>query len=302
MECAGRAQRRRRFASPAKVVSRFACHRTPKSPPFVVALDSWETQSVPRERSIAAMTLRLWLFGLLGVSLAGMSAMGQEEKWQPGMLFILAGQSNMVGRADAKDLPDALRQGPLNVRLFAGSRWTTVAPGKQFGPEIAFAHEMAKAFPQERIGLVKVARGGTSLWKDWAPDNADKNALYPRLVAQAKLAMKASGAKPAAMLWVQGGSDATSKEPAEAYERNLKAFIARVRGDLGCPDLPFICGKGGHEGVPEAIVQRFPFILLVRQAMANVAKDVPHVHIVGTEGLGLNADQIHYDAAGQIEL
>ncbi|MBM4081503.1 MAG: sialate O-acetylesterase, partial [Planctomycetes bacterium] len=27
-----------------------------------------------------------------------------------------------------------------------------------------------------------------------------------------------------------------------------------------------------------------------------------HVHIASTEGLGLNADQIHYDAAGQIEL
>jgi hypothetical protein len=45
-----------------------------------------------------------------------------------------------------------------------------------FGPEIAFGHEMAKAWPNETIGIIKFSTGGTSLlaWKpDWSKEDGD---------------------------------------------------------------------------------------------------------------------------------
>jgi len=46
-----------------------------------------------------------------------------------------------------------------------------------FGPEIAFAHEMAKAWPDETIGIIKFSIGGTSVlaWKpDWSKEDATR--------------------------------------------------------------------------------------------------------------------------------
>ena len=69
--------------------------------------------------------------------------------------------------------------------MFENGKWQPLKPFKKpqqnqeklgiteftFGPEIAFGHEMAKAWPDETIGIVKFAIGGTSIltWKpDWS--------------------------------------------------------------------------------------------------------------------------------------
>ena len=102
---------------------------------------------------------------------------------EPLKVFILAGQSNMVGWGDSKKLPDDLRRGNERVLMFENGKWQPLKPIKKamknqqkfgmtefsFGPEIAFAHQVAKAWPDETIGIVKVAIGGTSILT-WKPD------------------------------------------------------------------------------------------------------------------------------------
>ena len=106
-------------------------------------------------------------------------------------VFILAGQSNMVGWGDSPKLSDDLKNGSDRVLMFEDGKWQPLRPFKKamknqeqfgmaefsFGPEIAFGDEIAKAWPNETIGIVKLAFGGTSIltWKpNWSKEDADR--------------------------------------------------------------------------------------------------------------------------------
>ncbi|MBP86368.1 MAG: hypothetical protein CMJ64_06595 [Planctomycetaceae bacterium] len=80
---------------------------------------------------------------------------------KPLKVFILAGQSNMVGWGDSLKLDTDLRSGKERVLMFENGKWQPLRPFKRamknqekfgmtefsFGPEIAFGHEMAKSWP-----------------------------------------------------------------------------------------------------------------------------------------------------------
>jgi hypothetical protein len=93
---------------------------------------------------------------------------------KPLKVFILAGQSNMVGWGDSTKLPADLRNGNDRVLMFENGKWQPLKPIRKaqanqerlgmteftFGPEIAFGHEMAKAWPEATIGIIKFAIRG----------------------------------------------------------------------------------------------------------------------------------------------
>ena len=96
---------------------------------------------------------------LAALSLAavwGSSAVGAEVT-----VFMLGGQSNMDGRADASGLPVALQTPQADVLFYyrdpAGASLTTLRPGSgtDFGPEITFGRTIADAFPNESFALLK---------------------------------------------------------------------------------------------------------------------------------------------------
>ncbi len=128
---------------------------------------------------------------------------------KPIKAFICAGQSNMVGWGDSTKLPDDLRKGNDRVLMFEDGKWQPLRPHEpanqgqervgltefHFGPEIAFGHEMAKAWPDETIGIIKFSIGGTSLlaWKpDWSKEDADRvgqgrhGSLYKKLMDEGR--------------------------------------------------------------------------------------------------------------------
>ena len=132
-------------------------------------------------------------------------------------VFILSGQSNMVGQGRTADLPDALTRLPPNVTYYLNGEPTSFAAQPQFGPEVSFTHELANAWPGEPIIVIKFAVGGTSLLA-WAPEwrqalarrtrNENQGPLYQRLMGY--IASAEIGPRPrlAAVLWMQGERDA----------------------------------------------------------------------------------------------
>ena len=149
---------------------------------------------------------------------------------KPIKTFILAGQSNMVGWGDSTKLPDDLSKGKDRVLMFEDGKWQPLRPHQpankgqkrvgltefSFGPEIAFAHEMAKAWPDETIGIIKFSIGGTSVlaWKpDWSKKDADRvgqgrhGSLYKKLMDKVEQAKKNRDIRTGTALSVVGSTE-----------------------------------------------------------------------------------------------
>ncbi len=217
-------------------------------------------------------------------------------------LFLLAGQSNMAGRGNAKDL--SVEDAKANPRVFAlnaAGEWQPAMDplhwdktGAGVGPGKAFALAVAAKTPGVTIGLIPTACGGSPI-DTWAPGkrwDQTKSNPWDDAMVRAKQAMKDGTLK--AILWHQGESDSNPKLAA-VYEEKLTALIARFRAELGAPNLPFIIGQLGKfeaEGAPWSEGR-----IAVDRAQQAVAAKVPHVYFVSAEGLGSKGDKLHFSAA-----
>ncbi|MEQ8790956.1 MAG: sialate O-acetylesterase [Pirellulaceae bacterium] len=241
-----------------------------------------------------------------GVCLLAIAAHGRAQEKKPLKVFLLAGQSNMVGSAKADELPEALRKTPPNVQ-FAGRDGRLGPPRLEgrLGPEISFAHAMAKAFPDEQIVIIKYARGGTSALA-WSPEwtkegakitqNENVGPLFDHLMETLDRVKRRHDVEVVAMLWAQGGRDARFEKAAAQYEQNLKKIIEAARKQVGKPELPFILAR--TVDVPKT---GFPHVDQVRQAQERIANQDPHAVMILTDDLSQLRDNIHFDTKGQIE-
>ena len=93
-------------------------------------------------------------------------------------LFILSGQSNMVGQGLSAELSEGMLHPNNQLLMFENGKWQPLRPLRPtFGPEITFGHAMANAWPDETIGIVKQAQGGTAIlaWHpNWTREKADR--------------------------------------------------------------------------------------------------------------------------------
>jgi hypothetical protein len=217
-------------------------------------------------------------------------------------VFLLAGQSNMVGWCNNGSLPQELQQPRPDIHIYWGGVWTHLRPGlggnsSCFGPEITFCRDIVDVQPGEDIVFVKYAVGGTNLWNDWRPTDGVQYINFMNAVDNALLSV--SEPEIIGMIWMQGESDAWSLhstlEHAQEYQQNLTNFIQSVRADLGVPDLPFVIGR---------ISQSHLWIWrdIVRQAQVNVSQTVPNTALVVTDDLPLLTDNMHYNASGTVTL
>ncbi|MGI9392802.1 MAG: sialate O-acetylesterase [Parvibaculales bacterium] len=123
-------------------------------------------------------------------------------------LYLLAGQSNMVGLGKNEDLPRAYKGKINNVMIFHGTtgvdnmpynpkkfragqgKWSKLREGhgggfssngksniyvKRFGAELSFGKTIAELNPNSKIAIIKYARGATALYNtkernNWAED------------------------------------------------------------------------------------------------------------------------------------
>jgi len=247
---------------------------------------------------------------------------------KPIKAFILAGQSNMVGYGDSTKLPDEYRKSSDRVLRFEGGKWQPLWPNQpangnppkfRFGPEIAFANELAKAWPDETIGIIKFAIGGTSLlaWKpDWSKEDADRvrqgrlGSLYKRLMEKVKQAKAERDIEIVGFLWLQGGGDMKNVDVAKEYLENLKSLVAAVRKDTGVADLPFLYGSTRigkmpddlSDLVPKLMEGRYPAAQWVVKAQSDAQKAIPNSKMVILRDIERLPANVHYNTAGQLKV
>lgn len=241
-------------------------------------------------------------------ALAGIVLLGGIGRMQPpaAAVFILAGQSNMVGHGGrVAELDESLRRQPPTLDFFHDGVRTPMAAQPTAGPEFSLASELSQAMPGRRIVFIKYALGGVSLL-DWAPEwdatraavteNEGVGPLYRNLMTQIGNATRDTAVEFAAVFWMQGERDARYPQAAAQYEANLTELIQRFRRDLKTPTLPFIIGQVN----PPAA--RFPAAGAVRSAQARVAQKVPGTKLVTTDDLSKRPDGVHYDTGAQVAL
>ena len=256
---------------------------------------------------------------------------------KPIKVFICAGQSNMVGWGDSTKLPDDLRTGNDRVLMFEDGKWQPLRPHESafggqkkaglteyhFGPEIAFGRAMAKAWPEETIGIIKFSIGGTSLlaWKpNWSKEDADRvgqgrlGSLYKRLIDKIEAAKKAREIEIVGFLWLQGGGDMKKVDVAKEYLDNLKSLVAAVREATGVPDLPFVYGTVRNTDAgfvvpddlpdlePKVMDGRYPAAQWVLKAQFDAQKEIPNSTMVILRDIERHPANVHYNTAGQLEV
>jgi sialate O-acetylesterase len=254
----------------------------------------------------------------LEVRLAGAPPAVRITNLLVGDLWILAGQSNMEGVGDLRDLEPgnpvvnsfdltdtwAPAEEPLHFLAYAvdAVHWrsgrnpnqperlpadrveeTIRNRTKGAGLGLPFANEMVR-LTGVPVGLLPCAHGGTSM-DQWDPAKRDMQgaSLYGAMLRR----VRAAGGKVAGLLWYQGESDA-SDAAAPLYETKFRNFIAAVRKDLALPSLPFYYAQiglhinpSGHDGWDR-----------VQEAERKLELELEHVGMVATVDAELD-DRIH---------
>lgn len=246
-------------------------------------------------------TILIILLHLLAPNLHASQIPLAKKKLQ---VYLLAGQSNMDGRANGGDLSseDLARLEKVADRInfynnhkpVSNLQFTPSTPYLKekfkfdfiFGPELFFGIEMAEKYPDEEFIFIKRALGGTSLYGCWNPNwtyekakislEENKPKLYFDFRDYVKEVLKDysyDSYEIKGMLWVQGEADSNimkrGEKPANSYGENLQALVNAVRNDFNQPELPFVLfqvGKGKVvEGMKET-TRKDPNVYLIPQS------------------------------------
>ena len=206
-------------------------------------------------------------------TLISISSVSAAEKGKH--LFILSGQSNMVG---------------LN-------------------PSISFTPTIEAALGKDNVIIVKDAAGGQPIrrwYKKWDPELGKSETsktpgdLYDRLMKKVTSAIKDNKLASVTFIWMQGESDA--KGNANLYSESLKGLLDQVRTDLGHKNIKFVIGRISDYNNP----RRYPQWDMIRAAQVEVADADPCGAWVDTDDLndGVNKkgkqikDDLHYSVEG----
>jgi hypothetical protein len=202
------------------------------------------------------ITSTLLLF-LLAPGCVGVSVDAGDSGPEPIRIYLLAGQSNMVGYTSSEWVAEnapALFEAREDVWCYWGGRTDALAPwtGHDVGPELAFGHGVGDQV-DEPVLLAKFAVGGTTLHGHWRPPSAVERAggeighLYKVMMKQFHRiladpgaycpAYEGQGYELAGFIWLQGENDCFDGME-EHYEENLRDLVADVRAATGTPLLP----------------------------------------------------------------
>jgi len=259
---------------------------------------------LPGPRSVST-TLRA-LSAPFGSS--GAAAAVPDSVQESMLLFVLAGQSNMVGQGNIQ--PEDRRPIP-GVWLFGNDyRWKPAHaplddptgqvdsvsrdPVVGVGPVLFFAQHLRSVLSDRAIGVIPCAKGGSAI-AEWAPNRSDAT-LYGSCLKRTRAASTVG--EVAGMLFYQGETDAlapstTGKTISPGQWGSAFATMVREwRKDLEASRLPVVFVQiGSHRSSSTP----FPNWKEVQRQQAAVS--LPQVRMVRTEGLPLR-DAVHLSRDG----
>ena len=227
-------------------------------------------------------------------------------------LYVLVGQSNMVGAAD---IPSGI-EASANIFTFGNDyRWAVARPPidsainqvdevsadleAAYGPAFPFAKALIAQNNNQILGLIPCARNGSSI-SEWEKSPSDQS-LYGSCLKRVRAASPMGTVE--GILFFQGEADAIdptqfpSLQPdADAWAEKFATFAYNFRSDIGSPDLPLIYAQLGDpddlEGLPNwGDVQQQQESLQIPKAKMIVTRDLP------MDGIHFTADS--YRVIGQ---
>jgi hypothetical protein len=190
-------------------------------------------------------------------------------------LFILSGQSNMVG----------------------------------LDPKTSFTPAVSKAFGEDKILVVKDAHGGQSI-RSWCKNNHEfppatvgrvpkvRGLLYDSLMKKVQSAIEDETLQTITFVWMQGESDLRNT----AYDLYLKELLQQLQDGLQFKDINLVIGRISDCGLD--VQKRLAGKKYIRKTQAEFAESYPRGAWVDTDDLNdrKQGDKIvhdlHYTAAG----
>lgn len=219
---------------------------------------------------------------LLAFAIAATASSGAAEPTV--QIFLLAGQSNMVGRGE----PISAGTGPVdaNLLVYRDGGWQVagdplgpdndqergVGPGMTFGLG-ALSHEP----PGTKVGLIMCARGGTSI-DAWRRTSG--------LFTNCQKMAKAAGGTVAGIVFLQGEFEANSAQRAAHWQQKFETVEQDFQNAFG--PVPFVLGQIGN-------ITR-PYAQVVRDGQTAAASELPPVSLVPSLDLPLQPDGVHFTA------
>lgn len=190
-------------------------------------------------------------------------------------IFLLAGQSNMVGYGSNSELPfiepglATQRPDVFIQNIIEGARaLSPLSPGfgrnsRMYGVELKFGHEMGDLYENQEVWFFKASKGGTTIDNPdhWRPLSHGGNPgnLYQQMMDGFRNFLKTNFENQgkeyeiAGFIWFQGYNDTFGSEI--RYETNLRNFLNTVKSDLNNPDLPTVIVQiNDVRGAPGRIV------------------------------------------------
>ena len=208
-----------------------------------------------------------------GSVLLGTAALPAAE---PGKhLFILSGQSNMVGMK----------------------------------PDVAFTPGVAKALGKDRVIVVKNANSGQSI-RSWCKNNHEfpppttgrvpkvRGALYESLIEKVRAATEGQTLKTVTFVWMQGESDLNNT----AYDAYLRELLEQLQQDLAFRDINVVIGRISDSGLDRE--KRLAGRLNIRRVQQAFAEAHPRGAWVDTDAMndrmegGQVVNELHYTTEG----
>ncbi|MBJ2175907.1 alpha/beta hydrolase fold domain-containing protein [Aureibaculum sp. A20] len=217
----------------------------------------------------------------------------KENVW----VFLMAGQSNMAGRAfvepsDTISSPRILTINKNKEIIQAKEPLNIYEPNMEgLDCGMSFARNLLKNAPENTsILLIPTAVGGSSI-SQWIGDSIHRNVkLLSNFKEKVTLAKKYGIVK--GILWHQGESDA-NKNGILNYDKNLKILFKKFRRSTGNRKLPILVGElGGYRKNSDSWKS-------INQIINNHAKKDKFLYVISTSDFNHKGDNLHFDSQSQ---
>lgn len=241
--------------------------------------------------------------------------------------IIAAGQSNIEGRNPLSELPAEvvfpmtnchyISKSKLGIfKAFESSDLALIGENRCWAFDTIVYNQIATIDNQE-LYVIKWAVGGTSIDPEGATDShwspfyeflaTGDTALLKDFEESIRKAVELQGSnfEIRAFLWHQGEGDSVTDATASRYYDNLKYMLSYIRGVVGNPRLPFICGNFSNNRttpIKQAIFDAYtqldaedPYFYCVDMRLANLL-DAYHFNSAASQYFGKCAYNYLVDA------